>query len=54
MKESNEFSLSTKTKYELIRYITKLEKKINKAIKLLEIMQDDEADMAIQALKDEK
>lgn len=54
MKESNEFSLNTKTKYELIRYITKLEKKVNKAIKLLEIMQDDEADIIIQVLKDEK
>ena len=38
LKEHSEFSLGTKTKWELIRYIAKLEKNINRAIKLLDKM----------------
>lgn len=53
MKESNEFTLNTKTKYELIRYIVKLEKTVNRAIKKLDTVSDPAVRAAIKILRGE-
>lgn len=51
LKEHSEFSLGTKTKWELVRYIAKLEKNINRAIKLLDKASGSEVGKAIQILR---
>lgn len=51
MKESNEFSLSTKTKYELIKYIIKIEKTVNRAIKKLDNVSSPDVRNAIKILR---
>lgn len=54
MKEHSPFSLNKKTKYELVRYIVKLEENINKAIKRLDTVSDSAVRAAIKILKGEK
>lgn len=53
MKEHSPFSLNNKTKYELVRYIVKLEENINKAIKRLDNVSDPAVRAAIRILKGE-
>ena len=53
MKEHSPFSLNNKTKYELVRYIVKLEENINKAIKKLDTVSDPAVRAAIKILKGE-
>ena len=53
MKEDNPFSLNNKTKYELIKYIIKIEKTINRAIKKLDTVSDPAVRAAIKILKGE-
>lgn len=53
MKEHNPFSLNNKTKYELVRYIVKLEENINKAIKKLDTVSDPAVRAAIKILRGE-
>ena len=54
MKEHSPFSLNNKTKYELVRYIVKLEENINKAIKKLDTVSEPAVRTAIRILKGEK
>lgn len=54
MKEHSPFSLNNKTKYELVRYIVKLEENINKAIKKLDTVSDPAVRTAIRILRGEK
>lgn len=54
MKEHSPFSLNNKTKYELVRYIAKLEENINKAIKKLDTVSDPAVRAAIRILRGEK
>ena len=51
MKEDNPFSLNNKTKYQLIRYIIKIEQNINKAIKKLDSVSSPEVRSAIKILR---
>lgn len=51
MKEHTEFSLNNHTKWELIRYIVKLEQTINKAIKKLDTASSQEVRSAIKILR---
>jgi len=53
MKEDNPFSLNNKTKYELIKYIIKIEKTVNRAIKKLDTVSDPAVRAAIKILKGE-
>ena len=53
MKEHSPFSLNNKTKYELVRYIVKLEENINKAIKKLDTVSDPAVRAAIKILRGE-
>lgn len=53
MKEHSPFSLNNKTKYELVRYIVKLEENTNKAIKKLDTVSDPAVRAAIKILKGE-
>jgi hypothetical protein len=53
MKEDNPFSLNNKTKHELIKYIIKIEKTVNKAIKKLDTVSDPAVRAAIKILKGE-
>ena len=54
MKEHSPFSLNNKTKYELVRYIVKLEENINKAIKKLDTVSEPAVRTAIRILRGEK
>ena len=54
MKEHSPFSLNNKAKYELVRYIVKLEENINKAIKKLDTVSDPAVRTAIRILRGEK
>ena len=54
MKGHSPFSLNNKTKYELVRYIVKLEENINKAIKKLDTVSDPAVRTAIRILRGEK
>lgn len=51
MKEHNVFTLNTKTKYQLIRYIEALEQAINKAIKKLDNVSSPDVRNAIKILR---
>jgi len=51
MKEHTEFSLNNHTKWELIRYIVKLEQTINKTIKRLDNVSDKDVRGAIKILR---
>lgn len=51
MKEHTEFSLYIHKKWELIRYIVKLEQTINKAIKKLDSVSDPAVRAAIKILR---
>lgn len=51
MKEDNPFSLNNKTKYQLIRYIIKIEQNINRAIKKLDSVSSPEVRSAIKILR---
>lgn len=51
MKEHTEFSLNNHTKWELIRYIVKLEQTINKAIKKLDNVSSPDVRTAIKILR---
>ena len=53
MKEHSPFSLNVKTKYELIRYIVKLEENINRAIKKLDNVSNEDVRKAIKYLRGE-
>ena len=54
MKEHTEFTLNNLKKWDLIRYIVKLEKTINKAIKRLDSVSDPNVRAAIKMLRGEK
>ena len=54
MKEHTEFTLNNLKKWELIRYIVKLEQTINKAIKKLDKVSDKDVRAAIKMLRGEK
>lgn len=51
MKEHSVFTLNTKTKYQLIRYIEELEQTINKAIKKLDNISSPDVRNAIKILR---
>lgn len=51
MKEHSVFTLNTKTKYQLIRYIEELEQTINKAIKKLDNVSSPDVRNAIKILR---
>jgi len=51
MKEHTEFTLSAMKKWDLIRYIVKLEKIINKAIKKLDNVSSQDVRSAVKILK---
>lgn len=51
MKEHSVFTLNTKTKYQLIRYIEALEQTINKAIKKLDNISSPDVRNAIKILR---
>lgn len=51
MKEHSVFTLNTKTKYQLIRYIEALEQTINKAIKKLDNVSSPDVRNAIKILR---
>jgi len=53
IKEHSEFTLNTKTKWDLVRYIVKLEKTINRAIKRLDNVSDKDVRAAIKILRGE-
>lgn len=53
MKEHTEFTLTNFKKWDLIRYIIKLEKTINKAIKKLDNVSDKDVRAAINILRSE-
>lgn len=53
MNEHTEFSLVNRNKWELIRYIVKLEKNINRAIKKLDCVSDENVRKAIKILRGE-
>lgn len=54
MKEHSELTLAAKTKWELVKYIAKLEKNINRAIKKLDKVSGTEVGKAIQILRGDK
>ena len=54
MKEHTEFTLNNLKKWYLIRYVVKLEKTINRAIKRLDTVSDPAVRAAIKILKGEK
>ena len=54
IKEHSEFTLANKTKWELVKYIAKLEKNINKAIRKLDKLSGVEIGKAIQILRGDK
>lgn len=54
IKEHTEFTLGSKTKWELVNYIVKLEKNINKAIRKLDKLSGVEIGKAIQILRGDK
>ena len=53
MKEHSEFTLATKTKWELINELAELEKRINKAIRKLDNVSDPDVRKAIKILRGE-
>ena len=53
MKEHTEFTLNNLKKWDLIRYVIKLEKTINKAIKRLDNVSDKDVRAAIKILRSE-
>ena len=54
IKEHSEFTLSAKTKWELVRYASELEKAINRAIKRLDNVSNEDVRKAIKILRGEK
>ena len=53
MKEHTEFTLNNLKKWDLIRYVVKLEKTINRAIKRLDSVSDPNVRAAIKILRSE-
>lgn len=54
MKEHTELTLGSYKKWDLVRYIVKLEKRINRAIKRLDKMNGVEIGKTIQILRGDK